>query len=84
MRQRHAEADQQANAYNEGLAKALVAIAKEWVQPEAGALAELKRLSSKLPRLDPGLTDKNTALLRTFDDPDLLRSLMALTYRLWR
>ena len=84
LRQRHSEAGQQANAYNEGLAKALIAIAKEWVKPGSPVIAELKRLASKLPRLSPGLTDKNTALLRTFEDPDLLRRLLALPDRLWR
>src|SRR5215218_5597335 len=76
LRQRHVEAGQEANAYNEGLAKALIAVAKEWIKPGTQPLTELKRLASKLPRLRPGLTDKNTALLRTFGDPDLLRRLL--------
>jgi integrase len=84
LRQRYTEAGQQANAYNAGLAKALIAIAKEWVKPGAQTLSELKRLATKLPRLSPGLTDKNTALLRTFEDPDLLQRLIALPDRLWR
>jgi integrase len=84
LRQRHIAAGQQANAYNEGLAKALIAIAKEWVQPGSPVIAELKRLASKLPRLSPGLTDKNSALLRAFGDPDLLQRLLALPDRLWR
>ncbi len=77
LRQRHTEAGQKANAYNEGLAKALIAIAKEWVKPETQTITELKRLASKLPRLTPGLTDKNNALLRAFADPDLLRRLIS-------
>lgn len=84
LRQRHTEAGQQANAYNAGLAKALIAIAKEWVKPGAQTLNELKRLATKLPRLSPGLTDKNNALLRGFGDPELLRRLLALPDRLWR
>ncbi len=84
LRQRHKEADQQANAYNEALAKALVGIAREWVEPDAPVLSELKRLSSKLPRLAPGLTDKNTSLLRAFADPNLLGRLVALPDQLWQ
>src|SRR5215207_5426955 len=84
LRQRHAQAGQQANAYNAGLAKALIAIAKEWVEPDTQTIAELKRLASKLPRLAPGLTDKNNALLRVFGDPDLLRRLLGLPDQLWR
>jgi hypothetical protein len=84
LRQRHTEAGQQANAYNAGLAKALIAIAKEWVKPGPQTITELKRLATRLPRLRPGLTDKNTTLLRTFEDPDLLRRLLALPDRLWR
>src|SRR5829696_4349874 len=84
LRQRHIEAGQQANAYNAGLAKALIAVAKEWVKPETQTLTALKRLATKLPRLTPGLTDKNNALLRAFADPDLLRRLLGLPDRLWR
>jgi integrase len=84
LRQRHIEAGQQANAYNAGLAKALIAVAKEWVKPETQTLTALKRLATKLPRLAPGLTDKNNALLRAFADPDLLRRLLGLPDRLWR
>ena len=84
LRQRHAQAGQQAKAYDTGLAKALIAIAKEWVKPGAQTLTDLKRLATRLPRLSPGLTDKNNALLRTFADPDLLRRLISLPDRLWR
>jgi integrase len=84
LRQRHSEAAGKANAYNEGLAKALISIAKEWVEPDASVIAELKRLATKLPRLTPGLTDKNNALLRAFNDPELLGRLLALPDRVWR
>src|SRR5829696_7569012 len=84
LRERHTAAGQQANAYNEGLAKALIAIAKEWVKPETKTIADLKRLATKLPRLTPGLTDKNNAMLRAFTDPELLGRLIRLPDRLWR
>ncbi len=57
LRRRFEQAGQKPNAFNDGLAKALLAIASEWVKPSPEALLELKDLSSRLPAVQPGLTE---------------------------
>ena len=47
-------------------------------------IATLKALRSKLGTLPSGLTEKNKALLRKFEDPRLLAGLVQLPDRLWR
>jgi integrase len=47
-------------------------------------LAALKKLRSKLGSLPSGLTEKNEALLRKFNDPRLVRQMLELPDRLWR
>ena len=71
-------------AYAHGIAGTLVAIAAEWVKIGGEALAELKTMRRKLGSLPTGLTPKNQALLRKFDDPRLLERLIALPDKLWR
>jgi integrase len=83
MRERLPKGDARASAYDEGLAKALVAIAKEWVRPPMEVLEELKRLKSKLRPPPPGLTEKNKAILREFADPLLIKRLLTLPEELW-
>jgi integrase len=61
----------------------LIAIASEWVKSPPDSVAALKTLRGKLGALPSGLTDKNQALLRTFDDPRLLAALVDLPNRLW-
>ena len=53
------------------------------VEP-AETIAVLKTLRSKLGTLPIGLTEKNQALLRKFDDPRLLAALLDLPDELWR
>jgi integrase len=53
------------------------------VKLEPSAIAELRRLTSKVPMPLPGLTPKNKATLRQFDDPAALRRLIELPKRLW-
>jgi hypothetical protein len=72
------------SAYTHGVAGTLLAAAKEWVKLPADKLEVLKDLRRKLGSLAPGLTAKNEDLLRLFDDPRLLQSLIALPDRLWR
>ncbi len=84
MRHRHEAQGKAANAYNEALGKALVAIAAEWTQPEAAQLAELKALRARLPTIRPGLTQKNKTLLRTFNEPAKLGELLHFPKLLWR
>jgi integrase len=62
----------------------LIAIASEWVKLPAGTIAALKTLRKKLGTLPSGLTEKNEAVLRAFDDPRLLAALINLPDRLWR
>ena len=66
------------------LASTLIVIASEWVKVPADQLAALKKLRSKLGSVKHGLTEKNRALLRRFDDTRLLENLARLPDRLWR
>jgi hypothetical protein len=83
LRQRIQSIGGRENAFNRDLAEALVQIAREWIKVDAGTLAELKRLTSKLPVPVSGLTAKNKASLRQFDDPAVLRRLIKLPIILW-
>jgi integrase len=71
-------------SYTHGVAGTLIATAKEWVKMPADKLEILKALRRKLGPLPAGLTDKNEDLLRLFDDPRMVQSLLALPDRLWR
>jgi integrase len=71
------------NAFNRDLAEALVQIAREWVKLEPGDFIELKRLTRKMPMPASGLTSKNKAALRQFDDPAVLQRLIDLPKCLW-
>lgn len=71
------------SAYTHGVAVTLIAIASEWVKAPADAVAKLKALRGKLGTLPSGLTEKNKALLRKFDDPRLIAALVQLPDRLW-
>lgn len=72
------------SAYTHGIAITLTAIAAEWVKTSPETIATLKALRKKLGSLPSGLTEKNQAMLRTFDDPRLLNELVQLPDRLWR
>jgi len=72
------------SAYTHGMAGTLVAIAEEWARVPAEVLVALKKLPAKLGPLASGLTEKNKALLRQFDDARLLTALIDLPDRLWR
>jgi integrase len=71
-------------AYTHGIAGTLVAVAAEWVKVPVETLTTLKALRRKLGNLPSGLTTKNQALLRKFDDPRLMERLIALPDKLWR
>jgi integrase len=71
------------NAFNFGLGKSLLGIAREWVKVDVEEYAELKRLMTKMPGRVPGLTDKNKRCLSQFDDPAVLWRLYRLPDRLW-
>jgi integrase len=78
------EGGRRLTAYTHGVAGTLVTIVAEWVKLPAETVAALKALRRKLGTLPSGLTDKNKALLRKFDDPHLLQSLIDLPDKLWR
>jgi integrase len=71
------------NAFNRDLAEALVQIGREWVKLQPEKLTELNRLTAKMPMPATGLTPKNKAALRQFDDPAVLRRMIDLPKRLW-
>ena len=71
------------SAYTHGVAVTLIAVASEWVKAPADVIATLKALRSKLGTLPTGLTEKNKALLRKFEDPRLLDALVQLPDKLW-
>jgi integrase len=83
LRQRLKAVGGRENAFNRDLAEMLVQIGREWVKLEPGELTELKRLTGKVPMPKPGLTPKNKAFLRQFDDPAVLQRLIDLPKRLW-
>jgi len=83
LRRRHEAAKGRENATNRDLAEALVQIGREWVKVDADVLVDLKRLTAKVPMPISGLTAKNKAFLRQFDDPAALRRLFNLPRRLW-
>lgn len=70
-------------AYTHGLAITLTDVASNWVKASADIISTLKALRSKLGTLPSGLTQKNQALLRRFDDPRLAAALIQLPDRLW-
>jgi integrase len=72
------------SAYTHGVAGTLIAIAAEWVKAPADAIAALKTLRHKLGTLPNGLTEKNKALLRKFEDPRLVDELLDLPEKIWR
>ena len=56
----------------------------EWVRPDPDVITELKRLSSRVPKTLPGLTEKNKTVLREFSDPEMIERLRDLQDKLWR
>ena len=83
LRHRWRQDGNKLSAFTHGLAVTLIAIAKEWVGAPAETLAALKMLRSKLGTLPTGLTEKNQALLRRFDDPQLQAALVQLPDKVW-
>lgn len=83
LRQCLADHEGQANAWTEGVAKTLIAAAKEWVWVPEAQLAELRRLMARLPKRRPGLTPKNRDALRQFEDEGNLARLLDLPQQLF-
>ena len=84
LRRMWEESGRTLTAYTHGVASTLVAVAAEWVKPSAEDIAKLKALRHKLGGLRSGLTEKNRALIRQFDDPRLVQQLMELPDLLWK
>lgn len=63
-------------------AKCLLAVARHWVQTPKTDLERLNKLVAKLGSRRKGMTDKNRARLRAFDDPKHLLALLTLPERL--
>lgn len=80
---RHEIVSGRESVFNHDLAIALVQIARQWVKADAEALAELRRLASKVPMPMSRFTDKNKRFLRQFDDPAVLARLYNFPSRLW-
>lgn len=83
VRRRHEMVGGQENVFNHDLARTLIEIARRWVKLEDKALEELKKLARTVPTPQSGLTKKNKARLRQFDDPANLLRLVDLPDRLW-
>ncbi len=70
-------------AFTHGVAITLTDVAANWVKAPADIISTLKALRGRLGTLPSGLTEKNQALLRRFDDPRLQAALVQLPDRLW-
>lgn len=83
MRHRFEQAGRVANAYNDGVVKTLVSIAREWVKVGLPLMEELKQIRKRLPAIRPEMTEKNKALLRHFDDPATLVRFYQVPQHMW-
>jgi integrase len=64
-----------------GLAYSLKAIAQHWVKVDAGHLEQLRAICKRVNPGRRGMTDKNRALLRQFDQPRNIDALVNLPQR---
>jgi integrase len=83
LRRRHEMIDGRENIFNHDLARTLVEIARQWVEVKPAMLEQLKRFANRVPKPVSGLTNKNKATLRQFDDPANFRRLYEFSNRLW-
>lgn len=70
--------------YLRDLASGLILMAAEWVKVSAEQLDALKKVRAKLGTSPSGLTKKNRALLRLFEDERLKTDLIQMPDKLWR
>jgi len=82
LRQRYIEVGNKPNAYNDGIAKTLMAIAREWVKPGIDQIEDLKGLVAKVPKLPTGMTSKNRQLVHAISDESVIEALVALPDKL--
>lgn len=83
LRRRNEAVGGKANNFNRDLAEALVQIGREWVKVDAATLAELNKLTFKVPMPPRGLTTKNRRAVNQFDDPAVVARLHDLPWQLW-
>jgi len=85
LRFRQAAVGDQENRYNFRVAGVLLQIARDWVRLEREAVADLKRIASRLPgQLTGRMTEKNKKRLRQFDDPIVKDRLLRAPVHAWR
>ncbi len=77
-----AQNKQRSPAFLHNLAQLLFSIAREWVRADEAHLEGLRDVRRHLPPVPTGMTDKNRALLRQFEDPETLRRLLNLPRKL--
>jgi hypothetical protein len=77
-----AQNEQRSPAFLHNLAQLLFSIAREWVRADEAHLEGLRVVRRHLPPVPTGMTDKNRALLRQFEDPETLRRLLNLPRKL--
>jgi integrase len=66
------------------LARVLVTVARHWVEVEPDHLAELQKLRKRVDPGKTGLTAKNRARLRQFDDQQHIEALVRLPQRVFQ
>jgi integrase len=71
-----------ATAFIHGLATTLMTVARQWVKVSEDQLAKLRAIKRALGPEASGLTEKNRALIRKFENSALLEALKALPVRL--
>jgi integrase len=84
LRHRFVQVGRIANAYNDGIGKTLVSIAREWVEVDPPRLDEIKRICAALPAVRAEMTEKNKLLLRHFEDSETLPRLYRVPHVLWQ
>jgi len=82
IRHYHDRADSAPNAFAHGVAKTLMQVAKYHVRVSDKDLAELKRLTAKLPALPFDLTEKNKRVMRQLESDQLRAKLIFLPEQL--
>ena len=82
IRQRYEATGRKPNAFNEGITRTLMAIAKEWVKPGNAQIDELKSIVARLPKLPSGMTEKNRKFLREVSDSAVKEALIQLPDKL--
>jgi integrase len=60
------------------LATTALIVAKHWTSADAAGIAAIKKLKARVACDNRGMTEKNAARLRQFEDPDNLRRLLLL------